>query len=162
MSNNFKWKLNRMVFKKGAKERKKQSSSGPEKIGLEYTKWSLRNLTFLENFRRQIKMSSNRVMKKREKNPYIYHISFLAQNRDGEFRISKSKCIQWHSLPCCYFLLYSYLRKCNNNSPIQTGEMWMNLEKKLCSIANPVRSSFQLSYLRICCKTIDGESNKCT
>lgn len=45
------WKLYRMVFKK------KQSSLDPVKIALELIGPDLRNLTSLENFQRQIKMS---------------------------------------------------------------------------------------------------------
>lgn len=45
------WKLYRMVFKK------KQSSFNPVKIALELIGPDLRNLTSLENFQRQIKMS---------------------------------------------------------------------------------------------------------
>lgn len=61
-------------------------------------------------------------------NVCIYYIGFLVKNRDGEFRISKSKCIQQHSLLYCYILFYFSLSKFKNNSPIKCELT----QKKIC------------------------------
>lgn len=115
------------------------------KIVLAHIRLGKRSLTLLEcsgGRSKCLKIQNNG--EKGESKTFTTSISFW--RKEMENRISKSKCIQWHSLPCCYFLFYFSLTKCKNNSPIKTGkfrEKKFNLEKRknLCNIVKPMCSA---------------------
>lgn len=123
MSNIFKWKLSIMVFKR-EQEKEKQSPSDPEKIVLEYTRSSIRNLTLLKNFRTHQNVLKQGNKKEGGKTAHTFTISVSLQKtemKNSDFL--KASAYNGISLLAVTFLFSFSLRNYKNNSPIKADKM---------------------------------------